>query len=608
MAQVYVTTASDSHCRDHRWQVTLYVPRRHVTRFLYYAMDYINNTLAKPASGRRRAQNERSALFKLPIEILNIILELIPGPCARRWRNFYPFWRTSLTNSFMLIPVTHTCFRLREVALAHPHLWTTFRTSSDNLLLIRRTASWRKQIPLNIVGSDVGILDKLRPNTRFGSVYFYDIRADDYDFLRTLINRSSFPVLHSFSLFFSDMPRRWDPQHKLLPISPESAPNLRELTLDQVRVLPYTGFPTLTHLALVGGSDHMFRARLADFIKQCPQLESIALGRFGEILDREDPEIPNDPPPIPLPHLRHVTLREFPPSALRYYLALLQPRTPGSSVQVLGYLVNDDRAFPPRFLLQPDSNDRPTQIGIEMNHTGLGSIDDAIALTVVSAHCTRRVAALKYHLDANCIPLSAWPSMVLSQPSPSTSPWDMEEVWLYGLHLSSSRSHPWKFPCNSPLQHFPNAKSLVLVVNRQSERDDVLSLSFLPSSYTRFPGGRPAGFTSLRVVYAFRDHDWFCDCRLCPDEVERRACQAEKHRVPLNYLIGDFKWGGYEYLKHFVLQVMAPMYVDEKELDDLRDVGRFETFRFERIEAFPDRPGHSDPARRGCARYSGSVW
>ena len=45
--------------------------------------------------------------------------------------------------------------------------------------------------------------------------------------------------------------------------------------------------------------------------------------------------------------------------------------------------------------------------------------------------------------------------------------------------------------------------------------------------------------------------------------------------------------------------VTPHMHVDEKELAEIENVAeRFATFTFERIEKFPDLPGHSDTTRR----------
>ncbi|KAI1784709.1 hypothetical protein LXA43DRAFT_1041274 [Ganoderma leucocontextum] len=463
-------------------------------------------------------------------------------------------------DSSMLVPVTQTCRRLREVALAHPHLWTTFQASFENLPLIRQM-EWSKHILLNALGSDINILQELPPDSRFGSIHLYDISASIFGYLRTLVEQSSSPALHSFSLFWHG----WDPEEDTIPLTPEYAPNLRELAIQYSEALVDKGFPRLTHLALIDVSARNFHARFIRFITECPQLESVALSGFA--LNFEEEDAPTDPPSIPLQHLRHVTFHDFFPNALKYYVTLLQPRVPGSSIQVLAYHA-EDRVFPLSFLLPPHSDEpepeAQTRICIGVHPPNPTDTVYAISLTTITFRSTRHLASWNHQLETNDITPSKWPSTVLSQSTTSTSPLAIDEVWLYGVGATT-----FPRPC-SPLAHFPNARRVVIAVDRRFHYNDAPTLHLLPS--TRDPSCGPIGITTLRIV-------------------------------PLGQLIQDFRSGGYGYIKHLVLQVTPHIGVDEKELDELRNLGHFETFRFERIEEFPDMPGHSDPARWGCERY-----
>ncbi|KAI1785397.1 hypothetical protein LXA43DRAFT_1185840 [Ganoderma leucocontextum] len=478
-------------------------------------------------------------------------------------------------DSSMLVPVTHTCRRLREVALAHPHLWTTFQASFGNLPLIRQMAEW-----------------ELPPDSRFGSIHLYDISASIFGYLPTLVEQSSSPALHSFSLFWHG----WDPEEDTIPLTPEYAPNLRELTIQYAEALVDKGFPRLTHLALIDVSARNFHARFISFITECPQLESVALSGFT--LNFEEEDAPNDPPFIPLQHLRHVIFHDFFSNALKYYAPLLQPRVPGSSIQVLAYHV-EDRVFPLSFLLPPHSDEpepeAQNRICIGVHPTNPTDTPYAISLTTITSRSTRHLASWNHQLVANDITPSKWLSTVLSQSTTSTSALAIDEVWLYGVDATT-----FPRPC-SPLAHFPNARHVVIAVNRRFHYNDVPTLHLLPS--TRDPSCGPTGITTLRIVHGFSEHDESFDepSELDPDP-------AGTYQVPLGQLIQDLQSGGYGYLKHFVLQVTSHMYVDGKELDELKDAGRFETFEFERIEEFPEMPGHSDPARWGCERYPGSLW
>ncbi|KAM5542241.1 hypothetical protein V8D89_004114 [Ganoderma adspersum] len=581
---------------------------------LQHEIESINNALAKATVVLREAHNERCPLLNLPIEILHKILELVPDSCTRRWKGYHPFWRNTLDDSSILVPVTHTCRRLREVALAHPIIWTTFQLSLKKLALARQMATWSSHLPLNAVGSDVGVLEALPPNTCFQSIHLYGIGKDDRN-LRALADRVSSTALSSLSLFCNEK-YDWDANEGGLPLSLARATNLRDLALDEVRALPNKGFPRLTRLALLGWSTPIFHERVVNFIRECPQLENIALHEFT--LTFANGDVPHDPAPIALDHLRHVTLVDFSPDALTHYLALLQPRVHGSSVQIMGYH-GKDRAFPTHFLLPPPSSsssqDRHIKVCIGVHPTGLG--DYSVSLTTVFAHTTRRIASWVLQLGINGIAALQWPSLVFADASPL---WVVDEVWLYGLGASSSL---WKRD-RSPLTLFPIARTAVLVAEGGTHHDDPPILRLLPFVHPVAAGSDldpnpeseagvgepyPMGITTLRIVHGFSEYDVFCEFA-ASHGTAGHTCRGEAHRdgLSLSRLIQDLRSGGYGYLKHFVLQATPHIDVDERELDVLKNLGQFETFRFERIEEFPEMPGHSDPAQRGGERYPGALW
>ena len=572
-------------------------------------IESINNALAKATVVLREAHNERCPLLNLPIEILHKILELVPDSCTRRWKGYHPFWHNTLTDSSILIPVTHTCRRLREVALAHPIIWTTFQLSLKKLALARQMATWSSHLPLNAVGSDVGVLEAFPPNTRFRSIHLYGIGKEGRS-LRALADQFSSTALASFSLFCNKK-YDWNVKESGLPLSLARATDLRDLALDEVSALPDRGFPRLTHLALFGLSTFSFHERVVNFIRECPQLENIALHEFT--LTFANGDVPHEPALIPLDHLKHVTLVDFSPDALTHYLALLQPRVQGSSVQILGYHCKDP-TFPTRFLLPPttssDPQDRQVKVCIGVHPTGLE--DYSVSLTTISAHTTRRIAAWAVQLSLNGISALEWPSLVFSETAQTAS---VDEVWLYGLGSSSSS---WK---RSPLTLFPTARTVVLVAEGATHHGGPPDLRLLPfvhpvgpdsdfesAARAREPNPSPTntGLTTLRIVHGFSAYDG----PAASHGTDGHTCHSEAHRdrLSLSRLILWLRSGGFGYLKHLVLQATPHIDVDERELDALRNMGQFETFRFERIEEFPEMPGHSDPAQRGCERYPGALW
>ncbi|KAM5542242.1 hypothetical protein V8D89_004115 [Ganoderma adspersum] len=538
-----------------------------------------------------------------------------------------PFWRTTLVDSSMLLPVIHTCHRLREVALAHPHLWTTFHASIEGprLPLILQMAQWSKRVPLNAVGSYISIFKEFPPDAHFGSINMHEIGSDGFRCLQTVLEQLSSPALRTFSLFMNER-MAWYPENDTLPLYPESAPNLRELTLEDARTLAPRGFPNLTHLALIDVSLRDLHKRFINFLRECPCLESIFLSGF--VFGSEG--TPSTPPPIPLQHLKYVTLQDFFPSALEYYVPLLQPRAPGSSMQVLAYHA-DEPEFAPSFLLPPRPHNpeehRITCICIGVHPTSPTEPDYAISLTTITAHATRRLAAWSDTLDANGIHPHAWPAIVLSSLSPFPGPFPpsgsspspppaADEVWLYGMDMST---FPPDWP---PLSHsaFHGATRVVLAIDRRLHFDEPPSLRLLPpappsppsASASTSPLAQAITITTLRLVYgcsasgtAYHDPS-----ELHPDPSDP-SLNPQRYRLPLAQLAADLRSGAYGHLRHLVLQLTPHVCVDARELGALRDAAgaaRLETFAVDRIEAFPEMPGHADPAHRGCHRYPGSLW
>ena len=519
--------------------------------------------------------------------------------------DFRPVWWNTLFDSSMLISVTHTCRRLREVALTHPYLWTTSRLSFERLPLIQQMTTWSKHIPLNVVAHDIGVLSELSQNIRFESIHLHDIKESDLDLLSTVIDHTTSPALHSFSLLCHPSQRRpTGSKREPLPLHLEHAPNLRYLTLDEVEVLPNKGFPCLTHLALIDSTEYTirnwfsqteFHTRLFEFLKASPQLKSIILTEL--CLSSEGIDVPIEvPSPLPLAHLRHVTLCNLSVTATKHYVALLQPPVNGSSVHILGHSFTEPQ-FPElgRFLLPPDytASQRPEQICVQFGVRPIApdTRDYAISVATVSSRSTRHLITWSARVVAEQGGVTrpyGRPSTILShwQHPSSLSPFlHVDEVWLYGI----STIAPVEWPSGS-LLHLPLAARVVVVTDRRLHYryHDVPTLRLLPSVHDQLPGS--IAITTLRLVHGFSEPGHDEEPSLFdPDP-------AVRYRLPLGQLVEDLRSGEYRYLKHLVLQATPHMHVDEEELDEVRDAGRFETFAFERIATFPEMPRHSDPA------------
>ena len=80
-----------------------------------------------------------------------------------------------MRDSSMLIPITQTCRRLREVALSHPALWTTFEAVDERVPLIRLLAKWSQHLPLNVDIAGLAVAQAVMDKIPEGDEMFADM-------------------------------------------------------------------------------------------------------------------------------------------------------------------------------------------------------------------------------------------------------------------------------------------------------------------------------------------------------------------------------------------------------------------------------------------------
>ncbi|KAI0693756.1 hypothetical protein C8T65DRAFT_744594 [Cerioporus squamosus] len=61
------------------------------------------------------------SMLHLPIEVLHRILEYVPEPEDR------DVWLSSMVNTAMLLPISQTCRRLRDITISHSALWQSLK-------------------------------------------------------------------------------------------------------------------------------------------------------------------------------------------------------------------------------------------------------------------------------------------------------------------------------------------------------------------------------------------------------------------------------------------------------------------------------------------------
>ncbi|KAI0696488.1 hypothetical protein C8T65DRAFT_663649 [Cerioporus squamosus] len=574
----------------------------------------IHATLISAAVHLRTAHNARQGLLRLPPEVLSEILEDIPDLCSSHW-SFRPFWRSTATDSSMLIPVTHTCRRLREVALGLRSLWGTLTTKQPKLVpaVVERSrpaplaiGAWSRQdIPSLFDVFFTGEANRIQ------ELHLFSIEVEHMNYLYELL-KSPLPSLKSFTLNCYLVSSHWNDKPSQLPLSRDRNPSLQYLALKDTPFLPETGFPTLTHLSLTYATVPDLHAKVADLISDCPHLESVALG--GLWSEIEIPDSAAQRTPLLMEHLRRVTLHEMYDKALQLYMSLLQPRASDAAYHVLGHDQRDDPMLQD-FLFSPEMQTHPedqpaeesSQLCISVHPDSNGEFtgwDRSYALTVTTRESTRRLAA--YSGQRRFIGSSVWiPQLLAAKTTPLAA---IREVWVVNAAPSTFWPRlPSTEPCApvmSPLVYFPALETVMLVSDHTFLLGGIAqpSLYLLPPTRDQDPASAALNLTTLRLVHGFSDHAL----------AKQRA--AEKH-VPLSesldfkQMLEDLSGGDYVYLRDtlLVVQTTSNVRVDEDNLERLREY--FKEVRHERVDTLPSMPVRGeDPARRGCEKWPGSLW
>ncbi|KAI0759006.1 hypothetical protein C8Q74DRAFT_1441529 [Fomes fomentarius] len=559
----------------------------------------IHDALVRAAVHLRTAHNARQPLFSLPVEVLSRILAEIPGSCTR-WPCVTTFWRSSGLDSGMLLPVSQTCRHLREIALNHHALWANIDLSKPRFVpaLLQRS----QHVPLVLAGSSMrDILPALDivngQSPRIRELILCGTREEHIDHIWELLEHP-LPTLESFHLQgFLIVYRKPDS----LPFTPNTTPRLRRLFLKDTPFLIKTGFPNMTHLALSGIALSNVHDRIARILSRCPRLESVVL---DDLLSETIPDAAVIKAPLPLEHLRRVTLHELPSKAHQYYQALLQPRGHDTSYHLLGYF--GVQAVPLNFF--PSSSQTPVQLSVSLHPSRTGnflSYEHAVAITLTTEETTRRLATYGGHLRDNAYSSPLW----IGQVVPTLASLDIREAWL--LNASAAYPRPRREAATAPpassatlLEGLSTLESVVIIVDHTYnviKRKPRLNL--LPSS--RDPAFKMPHLSTVRIVHGYSDHS----LALRFAEERGYGTEPENDVLDLTPLLEDFASGEYDYIKHLLLQTTPQLEVEETQLERLRML--VPSVRFERIDQLPSMPLRGeDPERtlKECAHWPGSIW
>lgn len=352
----------------------------------------------------KRTWNTRRPLVNLPEETLNQILSHIPDPAEGKFLRFDPHWKSESMDNIMLVPITQTCHRLREVALGNPLLWrhgcTKARQTTLPFILSRS-----QNVPLTIVLSDSTLPDIGRHiHDLCQSEHLQRIRelhlcsGEESDSTRQFYSQfgcSLWPALERLTIHFTFGHSR------SLELVPEHMPRLRYLDMWFLpSQFPQIGFAALTHLSVY---TTIVQSTMGEdfvrFISTCSSLESLVLNLLnGSPMVWGPPRVRVPLPPTVLPRLRRVIFHDLESYMLNFYVSAFALHSRNEiAVQMLWSQYIRAIEIPwDDILPHHPSGSENAPLLVMLQHTSPVGELPSLSVTAIGARTTVRVAAIIY--------------------------------------------------------------------------------------------------------------------------------------------------------------------------------------------------------------------
>ncbi|KAM5542244.1 hypothetical protein V8D89_004117 [Ganoderma adspersum] len=570
----------------------------------------VANILTELAATLREDLNSRIPLFKLPVEIVQKILEQVPSPLFEDHNDFRPSWHSSAMHTDMLVPVLHTCRQLRRIALSHLSLWKTISTTLRFHALPPILRQKDSEIPLIAIIESVteddslDSLDEILDPHRMQELHIHDLQIHHLpDDIVAKINRyfsAGLPLLESLSLSQVSTSDEEDEEinEDECPFPLDDAPILRHMMLEDVSFIPKNAFPHLTHLTLSDIHTPGCHTKIANLLSRCPNLESLVIC-FPYVSDMP-PDLPEGlPPSLNLNRLRRVTLElpQFCDPIMDFYLSLFPldgPACQPTAFQILELAEMDDAAALGQMLsrvtkaeashlslaLHPRPGGRD-QMYLNVSAAGPKGTFHAATESFLGVDVEPRREELDASpqrfplLDAilcGCVHLRAVREVWVTSVPPRT-----------GKRLSRGATEHFR----STIAALPALETVVVVVAAVGAQLDV-DLGLLPS--VRDPGFASPNLKTLRIVHGSGAH----------------TGRGPVEKVRLTKLLDQLGTGAYGYFENVVLQMTRRLAVNGKDLARLE--AHFGRVTFQHIHSMPTMP-LPEYCTEPCAGPGGSsVW
>lgn len=506
-------------------------------------------------------------VLDLPIEVLHRILEYVPEQ-----ENKVGVWLSSMVDTTMLLPISQTCRRFRDITLSHSTLWQSVKIGVDpkarqlarDAIFRSRTRPLTAELSLSSE-SDTDVdweeMEAIWPEVaarvrELHLVFTFKERADPpWD---PVFDRS-YPQLESFSL--------WDATaHEIPtpfpPLAHGLTSHLRRLNLQSVMVLPHCEFPTLTHLAL--GDVSAVHAAIIGLLGRCPKLESLIIRniRRRAMPDQEWDKYQDISGS--LPHLRRVLLQDLRDTVFPFYLYKLPKHPHGYSLQVTGITAFTRFCDAAEILLNHSVAPVKTiHIGLEPSRWHPTEPTDFYAPSVafLGSQSVVRVGTSTRLAAERSVDGPDWLRHTLRDKSALQS---VSEVWVENWRPK------WWEAFEEPLRTNIAALSaleVVSIVMDQSRGCSEPDLRILPDG--RDPAFDSPRLKTVRLVYGY---DREVEYRRIVDtgQYEDLLKPHEVKQLSLSKVLDQLKTGAFAYLERLVLCAALHFTFDEAELVELR--------------------------------------
>ena len=540
----------------------------------------------------------KSYLLTLPVEVLHRILECVPDQKQQD-----EAWRSAIVDTSMLLPISRTCRRLRDITNSCPALWGSVSVAAEPVLsgLTQTAITHSRSRPLSVEllldqsysqadpdGRKVKALwPSIAPRAREVHLIISarDTVAEPWD----PVFDHPYPTLESFT-FYNLTPPRPVP---FLPNAQGSVSQLRRLDLRSGGIqVPQCDFPKLTHLALQNVS--VTSASMVGLLGRCPNLESLIMRNIVQQI--WDPQVHAD---LSLPRLRRVVLKNIRYTALPYYLETIPKHSNGYSLQVIGVPCHPS-FFDAAAFLHDHSPLPPHTIRIGTEPSPDSEIWHALSVTLLSSQSLVRLGT-SVRPSSDLADGPAWLGRTLEDKSALVT---ITELWLVDLPRAVSSSNWW--------DSFDESLRSVLAALPMLE---VVSIAYNHSHHTAvpdlrlLPDGREPGFDArrLKTVRFVHGYDRELEYRqvLKAGQYEELLRPREGKELSLAIMLNQLQTGAFDYLARVVLRVASRFFFDEAELAQLR--GRSVQVDIEYSDERPEMP-IPEYAREQEASGNPSYW